>query len=261
MKKYIILCLLYILCITGESFSQTKPQIKKYKAFTSGERLKYKMRYGFLQAGEGTVEVKLSAYKDKTVFHARIVAQTKGVADKLFRVKDVYESYFDTKTCLPDKAIRDIREGNYTYYDEVFYNHNEGTVYSQKNDSTFTVPEGILDMVSTLYYLRSLNIDKLQPGGIVELVTFFADEIFPFKFRFKGTEIVKTKFGNIKCYRFDPVVEPGRIFKSEDDMSIWISADQNLVPILVKFDMLVSSLRCELDDYSNLKYDLIVERD
>ncbi|NJK87094.1 MAG: DUF3108 domain-containing protein [Bacteroidales bacterium] len=83
--------------------------------------------------------------------------------------------------------------------------------------------------------------------------------MFPFKFRYKGIEQVKTKFGKIKCYRFDPVVEPGRIFKSEDDMTMWISADQNLLPIAVKFDMLVSSLHCELEEYSNLKYDLKFE--
>lgn len=257
--KFVYFLIILSFALIHSGTCQTKQQVKKYKSFASGERIKYKLRYGILNAGEGTVEIKLSSFEEKTVYHARINAVTTGVADKLFSVKDIYESYFDTKTCLPVKAIRNIKEGNYTYYDEVFYNHKDCVVYSKKNDTVFRVPPDILDMVSTLYYLRSLNIEKFSHNEVIEIITFFGDEIFPFKFRYRGTEVVKSKFGKIKCYRFDPVVEPGRMFKSEDDMTIWISADKNLVPVLVKFDLLVSSLRCELEEFANLKYDLQFE--
>ena len=96
---------------------------------------------------------------------------------------------------------------------------------------------------------------KLQKGDAIDVITFFGDEIFPFKIRYTGKEEIKTKFGRIMCFRFDPVVEPGRIFKSEDDMTMWISDDKNLIPVLVKFDMLVGSIKCELDGFSHLKYD------
>jgi hypothetical protein len=254
----IVYFLVFNLVLLTSGFGQSAPT-KKYKSFASGEQIKYKLKYGIILAGEGTVELKLSSYEEKPVYHASIVAQTKGIADKLFSVKDIYESYFDTKTGLPVKAIRNIKEGNYRFYDEVFYNHKDCVVYSQKRDSVYRVPPGIHDMVSTLYYLRSMNIDKYEKGEVFEVVTFFDDAVFPFKFRYKGTEMIKTKFGRINCYRFDPVVEPGRIFKTEDDMTIWISADRNLIPIMVKFDMLISSLKCEIDDFTNLKYDLKFE--
>ncbi|MFO7657393.1 MAG: DUF3108 domain-containing protein, partial [Bacteroidales bacterium] len=139
-------------------------------------------------------------------------------------------------------------------YNEVFYSHQDCTLYSQRSDSTFKVPSNILDMVSTLYYIRSLKIEKMSKGNAIEVITFFGDEIFPFKIRYTGKEDVKTKFGTINCYRFDPVVEPGRIFKSEDDMTIWISNDQNLIPVLIRFNMWIGSVKCELDRYTNLKY-------
>jgi hypothetical protein len=88
------------------------------------------------------------------------------------------------------------------------------------------------------------------------VITFFGDEIFPFKIRYSGKEEIKTKFGRMICFRFDPVVEVGRIFKTEDDMTLWISDDQNLLPILIKFDMLVGSIKFELDGFTNLKYEL-----
>jgi hypothetical protein len=52
------------------------------------------------------------------------------------------------------------------------------------------------------------------------VVTFWDDEIYPFHLRYKGKEVIKTKYGKIRCHRFDPIVEPGRVFKSEDDMSL-----------------------------------------
>jgi len=251
---------LLILLIMGcylhrHALAQSSPALKKFKSFSSGEQLRFLIRYGFIHGGEASTILKLTDYNGKTVYHARILAQSTGIADKIFSVTDIYESYFDPKSCLPHKAIRDIKEGNYRYYNEVFYKHEDSTLYSQRSDSIFRVPANILDMVSTLYYIRSVDLGKLDKGDAIEVITFFGDEIFPFKIRYSGKEEIKTKFGKIRCFRFDPVVEPGRIFKSEDDMTIWISDDQNLLPVLVKFDMLVGSIKCELDGFSNLKYE------
>jgi hypothetical protein len=104
-------------------------------------------------------------------------------------------------------------------------------------------------------------MNQAKPGEVLKTITYFDDELFPFQIRYKGKEDVKTKFGKIKCYRFDPVVEPGRMFDSEDDMTIWMSADKNVIPIKVRFDLLVGSLRMELDEFSNLKYPLMFKRD
>jgi hypothetical protein len=49
-------------------------------------------------------------------------------------------------------------------------------------------------------------------------------------------------------------VEPGRIFEKEDDMNIYLSADRNRVPIRVEFNLKVGSVKCDLIEYSGLKY-------
>ena len=238
-----------------DALPQSSPVLKDFKSFAPGEQLRFLIRYGFLHGGEASTTLELMDYNGKTLYHARVLAQSTGLADKIFGVTDIYESFFDQNSCLPQKAIRNIKEGNFRYYNEVYYKHEDNTLYSQRSDSVFQVPANILDMVSTLYYIRSVNLEILEKGDAIEVITFFGDEIFPFKIRYSGKETIKTKFGKITCFRFDPVVEAGRIFKSEDDMTIWISDDQNLLPVLVKFDMLVGSIKCELDGFANLKYD------
>ncbi len=253
---FIITTSLFLIEIAGQS----SKEFLKNKSFHSGEQLTYLIRYGFIHGGNATVDLELKEYEGKSVYHSQIYAKTIGIADKLFSVRDIYESYFDTQTCLPYKAIRNIKEGNYKYYNEVFYNHKDSMLYSQRSDSTFRVPPDILDMVATLYYLRSINLRELKKGDVVDVITFFGDEIFPFTIRYTGREVIKSKFGKIKCLRFDPVVEVGRIFKTEDDMTIWISDDNNLLPVIVRFDMWVGSVKCELEGYSNLKYDFVTPK-
>ncbi|MBN2214180.1 MAG: DUF3108 domain-containing protein [Bacteroidales bacterium] len=243
-------------CFCQDTYAQSSPELKKLRSYHSGEQLNYIIRYGFIHGGEASINLKLLNYEGKALFHAHVLAQSTGIVDKLFSVTDIYESYFEPNTCLPHKAIRNIKEGNYRYYNEVFFKHEDSTLYSQRSDSVFKVPANILDMVSTLYYIRNIDMAKLKKGDAIEVITFFGDEIFPFKIRYSGKEEIKTKFGRMICFRFDPVVEVGRIFESEDDMTIWISDDQNLLPVLVKFDMLVGSIKFELDGFTNLKHEL-----
>ena len=48
------------------------------------------------------------------------------------------------------------------------------------------------------------------------------------------------------------MVEKGRVFKEEEDMTLWVSDDANKVPIRVKSDLLVGSIEMDLVEYKNL---------
>jgi hypothetical protein len=214
------------------------------------------VKFGPIVGGNATLILKQEYLNNKLVFHARGEARTVGLAEKLYSVKDIFESFFDLQTLLPYKAVRDVKEGNYRKHEEAIFNHSGNTVYCTRKDTTLTIPQNTLDMMSLLYYIRSIDLYNMKNGDVLRIITFFDEELFPFDIRFKGTEVIKTKYGKIRCYRFDPVVEPGRMFESEDDMTIWISADRNLIPVKVKFNLVVGSLRMELSQYSNLKYPL-----
>jgi hypothetical protein len=251
--------IIFLLALALVSFSPSgvdKDDMKKEKAYQPGEHLKYLLYYGPINGGIADMKLKRARYKGDIIFHAKMVARTTGIADRLFKVKDIYESYFFPETGLPKKAIRDISEGSYTYYNEVWFDHEENIVTSMKSGK-HEVPEGIFDMVSLLYQFREFDFDKLKPGDAFDFQTFFGDEIFPFKIRYRGTEVIKTKLGRFDCHKFVPIVEPGRIFEDEDDMTMWLSNDKNQVPIRIRFDMIVGSFNCDLIEYKNLKYDLV----
>jgi hypothetical protein len=258
MIKPTFVLLLLCLCIAGNG--QFVGIILNEKPFKAGEKLAYGVKFGPIVGGHATLVLKKVYHNSIIVYHARGEGKTIGIAEKLYSVKDIFESFFDLATILPYKAIRNVKEGKYKKHDEAIFNQASNTVFSTQKDTLIPVPPIIFDMVSLLYYIRSLDLNHIKPGDVLNTVTFFDEELFPFDIRYKGKEEIKTKFGYIQCLRFDPVVEPGRMFDSEDDMTIWLSNDKNHIPVKVRFDLLVGSLRIELAEFSNLKYPLEVYR-
>jgi hypothetical protein len=252
-KKFILCFLLALIHFSGFGSDNTLYQLNS-SGYKQGEELVYMLSYGFIHGGNASIKLGMTEYQNKKVFHAKLVAKTIGITDKIFRIEDIYESYFDTNTCLPYKSVRNIREGNYKYYDEVIFMQRDCTIYSQKSGK-LKVPPNILDIVSSLFYLRRMNIEKFKKNEVITFVTYFGDEIFPFPLRFRGKEIIKTKLGLIECYRFDPVVEVGRIFESEDDMTFWITADKNQIPIKIRMELVVGAVYCDLIEYKNILQD------
>jgi hypothetical protein len=221
--------------------------------FQPGEKAEYLIHYGPLKAGTAVAELKRSEFKGKTYYHARATARTTGLTDKLYKVMDVYEGYFDSISLLPVKSIRDISEGRYKRYDEVIYdhkNHKATSILSGEHD----IPGNIMDMTSVFYYVRNINFDTMAIGQVIKINTFFDDELFPFDIRYFGKEQISVRDKIYNCIKLVPYVEPGRIFESEDDMTIWLSDDLNHIPICVRFDLIVGAFKCDILNYSGLKY-------
>jgi hypothetical protein len=225
------------------------------RVFRSGETLTFRIHYSFITGGEATISTQETMLNEKMVFHSKLMGKTSGLTDKIYKVRDIYESFFDPDNNLPQKAIRNISEGNYRYYDEVAYYHDELYVESQRKGKV-NVPQRTLDMVSVLFYVRRLDLGSLAFNDVISFNTYFSDEVFPFYIVYKGRETISIGSGKYKCLKFVPVVEPGRLFKKEDDMTIWFSDDNNKIPVSIKFDILVGSFRCDLVRSENLKYPL-----
>lgn len=255
--RFIFLISMGLLFIGKPLFGQV--QINKYNAvlgtpaFKHGEELNYVLKYGFIKGGEAVIKVFSEDYKGQNVVHAIASAHTTGVADKVFKVIDTYESYFTTDSNLPLRAVRNIREGGYKFYGEDHFDHDKNTVINVKK-GVQKVPDNILDIISAFFYLRRIDFTNIKVGESFFFDTYFGDELFPFCVVFKGREEVSTPSGKYKCLKFLPIVEPGRVFKENDDMLFWLSDDMNKIPIKIKFDLVVGSFNCELTSFKNLKY-------
>jgi hypothetical protein len=249
----------FILLVSCYSWSQTV----SYKA---GEKVTYSIQYGPIPAGSGTLELKSDSFNGNEVLHSKLSARTTGVAEALFKVLDIYESYMDPVTELPVKSIRNIREGHYKRYNVVLFDHKtraDSSILNSDLTGIHIAPPRIHDILSVFYYFRNhiLPVDSnLKKGEITTIMTWFCDELYPIRLRYIGTDEVKTRAGKIMCYKFNPVTETGRLFKTEEDVSFWFSADKNFLPVKIRFDIFVGAFTCEILSYEGLLYPLGIKQ-
>lgn len=219
-----------------------------------GEDLEYSISYGFLNAGVANMSYKIDTATG--MYFINMTGRTIGVANAIYKILDIYDCYVDPETNLPVKAVRNVREGSYREYNEVIFDHHswpDSTIAISQKSGLHILPKNILDILTAFYYLRTEYISKgLEVGEMVEIKTYFTDELWDFRVRYAGKEKIKTQFGKINCLKFNPVTEVGRAFKTNDDMTLWISDDKNLIPIRVRVDLRVGKFRINLEKYRGL---------
>jgi len=222
-------------------------------AFKAGEVLSYRMHYGMINAGVAVLEVKpdLIEVNGRKVYHIVGTGYTVGSADWFFKVRDRYETYMDKDAMLPWLFVRRVDEGGYKFSQDYLFNH-----YTKKvdigNNEKFDVPAGVQDMVSAFYSARNLDLSNAKPGDIYSVTCFVDKEIWPLKIKFVGRETIDTDIGKYRCLRFRPIVQKGRVFKNEEDLNVWISDDKNHLPMRVKANILIGSIKMDITSAKNL---------
>ena len=249
MKKFLIFLLFPLLF----SFDTQREDV-----FQTGEWFKFRVHYGLINAGYATLEVQDGVINNKKVYHVIGKGYSTGMSRFFFKVDDLYESYFDKVTGNPYKYIRKIDEGGYTKNQEGFFNQASDRVlvkdYENKTEKTFVIPNNTQDIVSTFYYLRNYpTINKLKVGESVSIDMFFDEETTKFKLKFIGREDLDTKFGVIPTMIFRPLVQSGRVFKEKEALTVWISDDDNKIPVRIQANLTVGSIKADLDGFKGLK--------
>ncbi len=229
------------------------------QAYGNGEWFKFRVHYGFVTAGYGTLQVNSDYLDGRSVYHIQGEGKTIGVSKLFFNVEDYYESYVDKYNDRPYRFIRKIDEGGHTKDIQIDFDHESGKalVHNKKHKTKEAVsfPRDAQDMVSAFYYLRNnLDVTDISEGDSVDMNMFFDSENYKFRLKFLGRETLKTKFGKVSCLIFRPYVKAGRVFKEKESLTVWVSDDKNKIPLLIKADLVVGSLKATLTEFRGLKH-------
>lgn len=222
-------------------------------AYGPGEKLVYSVSYGLIKGGEATMTVDAIQSGDDFYYYLKASATTSGFVTNFTYIKDIYESWVRITTGFPVKAARNITENKYIRYDEVYFYRNENFLFDI-NTGRHWIPKNCHDFLSAFYYARqTLFKSKFFKNEILDLTTFHDNQLYPVKVKYLKTEKIRTKFGKVEAHRFIPILEKDNPFKNEDDFQIWISNDNNFIPLKIKVKTKVGSVSADLIYYENLK--------
>jgi hypothetical protein len=222
-------------------------------AFRAGEKVEYLIHYGMLDAGWATLTVEDSKYKFGNREAYRVVGTGKslGTFDWFYTVRDHYESYIDKQGTFPHRFIRNVNEGGHKINQDYTF-HQDKRAYTSTKGESYMTPAFVQDMLSAFYYARTIDYSNAKVGDIFTINTIVDDEVFPLQMKYLGKEKIKVDAGTFNCLKFAPVVQKGRVFKKEEDLSVWITDDANHIPVLAKAKIFVGSIKMQLQNYSGL---------
>lgn len=233
-------------------------------SFQAGEWFRFRVHYGIFNASYATLQVKNSSYLEKPVYHVVGKGKSTGLLGLFFKVDDNFESFFDIKTGMPYKYVLKVEEGPTTKDKEVFFEHEDQRIIVKDNENNQAVhlplKSNVQDMISMFYFLRNaINPKELKKNQAFELDMIYDDELFKFKLVFIEREVIRTKFGKISTLVFKPYVSKGRVFKEEESLTVWVSDDANKIPLRIKANLTVGSIKADLDAFKGLKHPFTVK--
>lgn len=222
------------------------------QAFKRGEKLSYRIHYGFIDAVNATIEVtqENKKFNGRNTMHVIGTGKSRGAFDFFFKVRDRYESYIDEEALIPWYFVRRVDEGGYKLTQDYYFNHQTKKVTN--HGKVYTIWENTQDMISGFFLARTMNLGAAKENQIFTVPSIVDGEMYNLQIKFKGKETIKTDFGKIKCLKFVPVLQKGRIFKNEEDLVVWLSDDKNHIPIRAKAEILFGSLKVDLTAYKGL---------
>jgi hypothetical protein len=254
MKK-IIAVFVFVLSSFSHVFTQDL-EVAVDPVFKAGEKLQYKLKYGIFTAAEANLRVENSPIKfnGKPALHIIADGKTAGTFDVFYKVRNRYESYIDPVTLKPYLYTEDRHESDYKHTDKVSFDHENNKITANKG--VFAFKGNVFDFPSAYYFARNLDVSKMKVGQKFNIQYFLEDGVQTLGITFAGREQVKCSMGKFNCLKFNPTIIPGRIFKKNSKLYLWITDDQNRIPVKAKVEVVVGSLTMDLTGASGLKYPL-----
>lgn len=224
-----------------------------HNAFKPGERLTYRLTYGVFDAGEATFQVLETkrTVNGRKLWRMYCTGKTVSAFEWFYKVDDVYESYVDAEALVPWVFKRKVDEGGFKFTQDYVFKQHKNEVETEKGN-THTVPDQVQDMISAFYYARTFDFSKAKKGDKFKVNIFLDEELTPTEIKYLGKEVVRTRKGKYRCHKFAPVVVEGRIFPSDDAATIYITDDQNKIPILAKAKLHFGSVKMHLVRWDGL---------
>ncbi|MEP7317780.1 MAG: DUF3108 domain-containing protein [Panacibacter sp.] len=227
-------------------------------AFSNGEQITFNIFYSvagiYVNAGTANFSLSLDRINNKPCYHVVGDGKSNSSYDWIFKVRDRYETYFDTGNMQPLKFIRNVDEGGYKKTENITFNQQTNTAITTAG--VFKVPNCVQDVLSSIYYARNIDFSKYSPGDKIPFDMFLDNEVYNLYLRYMGKETVKTKYGKFNAIKFKPLLVKGTIFQGGEKMTVWVSDDANHIPLRIESPIVVGTIKIDMMQYKNLRYPL-----
>ncbi len=258
---------LFLLLLAGIIFPQSAlPQCQPVNTtFGDGEQIRYTVSYNWgpvwVDAGLVTFSVTNESWQGKPSWHLKGTGRSFISYDILFKVRDYFDSWIDPVTFRSHDFRRMVYEGGYTLLNTLTFDYNAQKVIANTRSNnnpqrTDTLPlrSCAFDMLSAVYYTRTLDISSMAPNTTKQVKVLIDDAYFDINIRHLGKETIESTDGKrYRCVKFAARMVQGTIFKGDEDVLVWVTDDLNKVPVYIEAKIIVGTVKAYLKDAKGLR--------
>ena len=215
--------------------------------FRPGEQLKYTARFNVLPVGEALLTVvALGQIDNIATYHINYQARTGSVADRLFKIRDNIDIWFDNQEMYTYRVDKNINEGRYHRKFSTYINYRDSIAVTGKD--TVAITQSVRDPYSLFYYLRS---QPLIIGNTLQLVTFDNNKQTDFQLKVIEKQRINVPAGTFSCLVVKPFRKQRALFKNQGDIEVWLSDDKRRLPVQIHIKLKYGSLVLRLKEVKN----------
>jgi len=235
-------------------------------SFKDMEQITFVANYSFglrTEVGEMTTIVRYREDGIEPYFEALASIKTYPFFDRFFKIRDTYEARFRARNLTPIYFFRDINEGKYTIKNRYHFTEDhqiDARITRSNNRVKDTLMQGkpcTFDLMTLLYFARNIETSNMKQGDQLSLSFVIDEEIHDLQFRYIGTEQKRVPgVGTFRCKKFSATLVAGVVFTGKEEMLVWLSDDDNRLPIWLETPIIVGRVSARIAKYDGLKFPL-----
>ena len=237
-------------------------------AFGAGEKVSFVLHYKWgainSDVGHATVRLDTLVFNGHKAFRCTLEGRTTRLYDLFFKVREEFSAWFTYEGLRPLKFYRHSREGDYEAKNTYIYDwsvpdpHIVADLYTSKrgwHSKDIPLTRCTFDLPALFYFARNMDFDIIEPGRKYPMTFAIDDEVFNVYFILYGRETIKVKgLGKVRTIKFAAKLLEGEVFKGETDMMIWVSDDDNRLPVYFAAPLLVGTAKGRMASYEGLRH-------
>jgi len=221
--------------------------------FSAGERLRYAVRWRGLPAGHAEIVVS----PDQTAagrWKASAKAKSVGYVSNIYPVEDEYQSQFRNPGFCSSGIHKQIQEGERHRDVKLQFDAQRRVARLEDRDlvdgtppkvEQFAIPECVQDILSAVYYARSL---PMTVGQSFEFPLNDGAKTIQIHVDVQAEEEITTEAGKFQVVRVEPDVFSGRLFTGKGRLFLWFTKDERRIPVQLRAQIGVGTINATLSE-------------
>lgn len=230
----------------------------------AGEELRYEVAYnwGFVWIDGGEVVFRVEDGGNK-LLKVTGVGKTYPSRDWIFKIRDSYITIVDSKTLMPTYAYRNNHEGSFFCEHQYHFDYGKKAVFAEVEESgkpferdTIPLNSCSVDLMTAVCMIRNIDFKPLKENDLITINSLIGKDITPFTVRYIGkVKLSLTKSGQaFNCLKMKVNLIAGSMFKQGENMTVWVTDDENHIPVQFEAEILVGSVKAIISSIKGQKF-------